>query len=64
MSFPEIVGATEIAEMLGVSRQRVQQLAATPAFPAPVAQLKIGKIWLLADVERWAETTGRSLHRE
>lgn len=58
VTFPPIVGATEIADMLGVSRQRIQQLAGRPDFPVPVAVLKMGKIWLLADVEAWIERRG------
>jgi predicted DNA-binding transcriptional regulator AlpA len=59
---PELVGATEIADLLGVTRQRVQQLANEAGFPAPVAILKMGKVWVLDDVRAWAERTGRELH--
>ncbi len=48
------MGGTEIAELLGVSTQRVSQLAGGPTFPKPVAELAAGKIWLREDVERWA----------
>ncbi|MDQ3641791.1 MAG: helix-turn-helix domain-containing protein [Actinomycetota bacterium] len=49
-----LVGIAEIAEMLGVSRQRVGQLASSyDDFPAPVAELAAGRIWNRADVERW-----------
>lgn len=48
-----LAGAHEVREMLGVSRQRVYQLAARPDFPRPVATLAQGKIWLLGDIERW-----------
>jgi hypothetical protein len=58
---PELVGATEIAALLGVTRQRVQQLAAGPDFPAPVADLTMGKVWVLDDVRAWADRTGRTL---
>ncbi len=54
-----LVGVAEIAEMLGVTRQRVHQLAKTPGFPAPLAELSAGAIWDRADVERWARKTGR-----
>lgn len=59
MRFPEVVGTYEIAELLGISRQRVQQLANTEGFPAPVAKLRVGHIWLRADIERWARERGR-----
>jgi prophage regulatory protein len=56
--FPRYVGAHEIRDMLGVSRQRVYQLAGQPGFPKPVATLAQGKIWLIADIESWI-----SVHR-
>ena len=58
----ELAGIAEIAAMLGVSTQRVDQLARTHAdFPAPVADLSAGRIWLKADIEAWARNTGRSV---
>lgn len=58
---PATVGAAEIAEMLGVSRQRVSQLTADSDFPAPWLSLRMGKIWLASDVRDWAARTGRTL---
>jgi hypothetical protein len=40
--FPEVVGATEAARMLGVSRQRLYQLAERVDFPPPMVQLAAG----------------------
>jgi predicted DNA-binding transcriptional regulator AlpA len=54
-----LVGSAEIAQLLGVSRQRVQQLIASPDFPAPDAVLAMGKVWLRADVIAWARAHGR-----
>lgn len=54
-----LMGVTEIAQLLGVSRQRVQQLAKTEGFPEPAARLVGAIIWNRADVERWARETGR-----
>ena len=51
----DLVGVAEAAELLGVSRQQVHRLARRPDFPAPVAQLKAGKIWRREDVEQWAQ---------
>lgn len=48
-----LVGAHEIRELLGVTRQRVYQLAALPDFPKPIARLAQGKVWMLRDVEAW-----------
>lgn len=53
-TFPEVMGAAEIGRLLGVSRQRVQQLVKTEGFPAPVAVLDMGKVWKADDVHRWA----------
>jgi predicted DNA-binding transcriptional regulator AlpA len=51
----DLVGVWEIAEMLGVSRQRVHQLLRDhPDFPRPVADLKAGKIWFRTDIASWA----------
>lgn len=57
----DLAGNAEIAEMFGVSRQRVSQLTARQGFPEPVAILAMGKIWQRADVIAWAEATGREL---
>jgi prophage regulatory protein len=49
-----LMGAHEIRVRIGrISRQRVYQLARRPDFPAPVADLAQGKIWLADDVEAW-----------
>ncbi|MEV6306754.1 AlpA family phage regulatory protein [Actinoplanes sp. NPDC051861] len=48
-----LVGAHEIRDLLGVSRQRIYQLAARPDFPRPVAELSQGKVWNLTDIEAW-----------
>lgn len=55
----DLVGVAEVAALLGVSRQRVSQLAASESFPAPEAQLAAGPVWLRAAVEQWARSTGR-----
>ena len=63
-SVPPLVAANEIGDMLGVSRQRVTQLASAETFPAPVAILSVGRIWLREDIAEWAERTGRTLHED
>lgn len=55
----DLVGVAEIADMLGVTRTRVSQLASTAGFPDPVARLAAGPVWHRVDVEKWAEMTGR-----
>jgi predicted DNA-binding transcriptional regulator AlpA len=58
----KLVGIFEIASMLGVSRQRVDQLSrGDGGFPAPVAELHAGRIWLRDDVIQWASHSGRKL---
>lgn len=57
---PQVVGAAEIADLLHVSRQRVSQLTADKArqangFPEPWLRLAMGKVWLLSDVQSWAD---------
>jgi prophage regulatory protein len=56
----DLVGVTEVKEMLRVSRQRVHQLVRDHEdFPEPVAELASGKIWLRRDIEQWARRAGR-----
>ena len=69
-----LVGLSEIATRLGVSRQRVGQIVRDyDDFPPPVAELASGRIWETAAVETWAEAhpvrppgrpTGESGRRE
>jgi prophage regulatory protein len=48
------MGSAEIAERLGVTRQRVGQLSlAYEDWPAPVAVLASGKVWESSDIEVW-----------
>lgn len=63
---PETVGAAEIAQMLGLSRQRISQLTADDApygFPPPWLRLRMGKIWLASDVREWAERNQRETEK-
>lgn len=56
----ELMGVAEIAEFLGISRQRVDALARTKdGFPQPVASLQAGRVWRRADIEEWARKEGR-----
>ena len=56
----DLCGPAEIAELLGVSRQRVHQLAARKGFPKPVAVLAAGRIWRRADILAWQAQEGRN----
>ncbi|MDE0778276.1 MAG: DNA-binding protein [Nocardioides sp.] len=55
----DLMGVTEIAELLGLTRQRVHQLRQSEDFPRPVADISAGSIWERADVEAWARESGR-----
>jgi serine/threonine protein kinase len=49
-------GVTEVAEILGVSRQRVARLRERPDFPDPVTVLAQGPIWDLDALEAWTSS--------
>lgn len=51
----DLMGNAEVAAFLGVSRQRVLQLAARDDFPRPVAVLKMGQVWRAEDVRQWKD---------
>ena len=56
----DLIDAAGIAELLGVSRQRVDKIAKTdPTFPEPIARLRRIRVWERESVERWARETGR-----
>jgi predicted DNA-binding transcriptional regulator AlpA len=49
-----LVGVAEVAQMLGVSRQRVHQIAKSAKdFPKPEAFLSAGKVWSKDKIEAW-----------
>jgi predicted DNA-binding transcriptional regulator AlpA len=54
-----VMGTHEIAAMLGVSRQRAQQITAGKDFPRMYDQVKAGKLWRRSAVEQWAREHGR-----
>ena len=47
------MGAAEIQERLGMSKQRAYRLVARRDFPAPYQVLKMGSIWDAEVVEAW-----------
>lgn len=55
----KLVGVAEIAELVGVTRQRANQLCDHPRFPRPVARLAMGRVWNLDEVEEWRKTPRR-----
>ena len=51
----DLVGVAEAAMLLETSRAQVSRLSLRDDFPDPVARLRMGPIWMRADVKRWAE---------
>jgi predicted DNA-binding transcriptional regulator AlpA len=43
----------EIAELLGVTKQRAHQIAGESGFPAPVAEDVRGRLWSRYEVQAW-----------
>jgi len=55
----DLVGTSEVAEMLGVSKQTLTNWRTRIAdFPPPVAELKAGPVWNREDLLAWAKTSG------
>lgn len=48
-----LLGVTELAALLEVSRQRAAIISMTEGFPRPVDQLRMGPVYRRADVEAW-----------
>ena len=59
----ELLGAAEIADVLGVSTARVRQLEKRADFPEPALEIAGGRAYRAEDVEafrlRWSRTPGR-----
>lgn len=62
-TYPELAGITEIAELLGTSRQRASELARSVRFPTPLAELAAGPVWTKSAITRfvdeWERKPGR-----
>jgi hypothetical protein len=56
-------GVSEVAALLGVSRQRVAELRNRRGFPAPIAEISAGPIWKVSSLntflESWERKPGR-----
>ncbi len=53
----EILGVSELAELLGVTKRTAIRYSQRPDFPQPLARLASGPVWRRADVEAWAQRT-------
>ena len=62
-NIPELAGVTEVARILGISKQRVSTLARDPDFPRPIEMLAAGPVWkkvaILRHVGLWPRKPGR-----
>ena len=45
----------EIADLLGVTKQRAHQIAGEKRFPAPLAKETSGRVWSRNEVQAWAK---------
>ena len=55
-----LVGIKEVADMLGVSRTRADQLSRRPNFPEPKVRHARVRLCVETDVEAWIEANRRS----
>jgi predicted DNA-binding transcriptional regulator AlpA len=58
-TFPDVIGSTEVAEMLGVTRQRLHQLRAREEFPQPIVELAATPVWLRAAIKAYGDRRPR-----
>jgi hypothetical protein len=63
MTRRKLLRVVEIADILGVSKQRADQLRREPDSPAPVDRWGRGDLWAAVDVRRWARTYERGTVR-
>ena len=67
-TIPEIVSSPEVAELLGVTRQRVHQLLTdNPRFPQPFMRVGSGPLWIADAIrkfdQQWERKPGRPPNR-
>jgi hypothetical protein len=53
-TMPTLVGASEVADILHVTRQRVHQVRSHKGFPAPLVEVAMGPLWDERAVQRFA----------
>lgn len=53
-TLPELAGVAEAAEVMGWDKRRVITYLDRGRFPAPVQALASGRVWVRADIERYA----------
>jgi hypothetical protein len=53
----DLLGLIDISRMLNVTVRTAQNYIAREDFPDPIGRIAAGRVWLQADVERWAKQT-------
>jgi hypothetical protein len=53
----DLLGLIDIARLLDVTVRTAQNYVARDDFPEPIGRIAAGRVWLKADVERWAKET-------
>ena len=51
-----VLGLSEVAALLGVSKRTASRYVSRDDFPAPAVELAMGPIWFEEDVKAWLET--------
>jgi predicted DNA-binding transcriptional regulator AlpA len=49
-----ICGTAEVAEILGIAKQRIHALRKNPEFPQPIIKIAATPIWNRLDIAKWA----------
>jgi predicted DNA-binding transcriptional regulator AlpA len=55
MPKPKTLRLVEIAEILGVTKQRAHQIADEKGFPKPLGEDVRGRVWSRYEVQTWAK---------
>jgi predicted DNA-binding transcriptional regulator AlpA len=59
----ELLSGSDIARRLGITRQRVHQLASRGRFPRPLVAFGTVTVWRWGDISDWASVQGRRVQR-
>jgi predicted DNA-binding transcriptional regulator AlpA len=55
VSSSKTIRLVEIAEILGVTKQRAHQIATEHGFPKPLAEDVRGRVWRRSEIQAWAK---------
>ena len=59
----ELLSGSDIAQRLGITRQRVHQLASRGRLPRPLVAFGTVTVWRWGDISDWASVQGRRVQR-